>query len=185
MFPYRRAARCSTVLLTGLCLLGLRLAASPADTVPAANEVPSRIALTWSGDTARTQNVTWRTEAPLDRAVAQITRLDANPASVRKAAGVEGTATPLELPEGQDERSVHRKNLQASSPITAYCYRVGNGRTWSAWNVFRTAKATVAPFRFLYLGDAQTELRSMCSRVFRAAYRAAPDARSSPWRATL
>ena len=32
------------------------------------------------------------------------------------------------------------------------------------------------PFRFLYLGDEQNSLKSLCSRSFRRAYAAAPDA---------
>ncbi len=173
---HRRTVACLAVLFPGLCGLGLVIGASPKDTGPSANEIPSRIVLTWSGDTARTQNVTWRTEAPLERAEAQITRFDSDPRSVRNAKTVEGSAARLEMPEAETcgQYAVRFTGLE---PDTAYCYRVGNGRAWSAWNVFRTAKSGVAPFRFLYLGDTQNELRSMCSRGFRAAYRAAPDAR--------
>ena len=32
------------------------------------------------------------------------------------------------------------------------------------------------PFRFVYFGDAQEDVKSMCSRIFRAAYKKAPDA---------
>lgn len=159
-----------------LCLLALAFAAPGQQTALSPDEIPGRIVLTWSGDTARTQNVTWRTTAPQMRAVAEITRFDADPKSVKNAATVEGTATRLELAPGEacGQYVVRFTGLE---PDTQYCYRVGNGRAWSAWNVFRTAAAGPKPFRFLYLGDPQVQLRSMCSRAFRAAYRAAPDAR--------
>lgn len=173
---YSRASSRMAASLAFLCLLRLALAAPGERVAPSPDEIPSRIVLTWSGDTARTQNVTWRTGTPQARAVAEITRFDANPKSVRSAATVEGTATRLELAAGETcgQYVVRFTGLE---PDTQYCYRVGNGRAWSAWNIFRTAASSPKPFRFVYLGDPQVQLRSMCSRAFRAAYRAAPDAR--------
>jgi len=69
--------------------------------------------------------------------------------------------------------SVIVKNL---TPETLYAYRVGSNEGWSEWNQFRTASATLKPFKFLYFGDPQNEIESLCSRVFRAAYKKAPDA---------
>jgi len=70
--------------------------------------------------------------------------------------------------------SVNFENLQ---PDTKFCYRVGDGKTWSEWNIFRTAGSKPGPFRFIYVGDAQNGIKSLWSRTIRTAYAAAPDAR--------
>jgi hypothetical protein len=53
---------------------------------------------------------------------------------------------------------------------------VGDGKNWSEWNQFRTASQNHEPFEFVYFGDPQNNIKSLCSRVFRAAYKKAPDA---------
>jgi len=156
--------------------LSLLLTAAPANTPPPAGELPSRIALTWSGDTARTQSVTWRTDTPFDHAEGQIAPFEADPANLKDARKVEATVERYELPEGKAVGQ-YAVTFTGLEPDTAYCYRVGSGQAWSPWNVFRTAKSEAAPFRFIYLGDPQSQLRSLCARAFRSAYRAAPDAR--------
>ena len=54
---------------------------------------------------------------------------------------------------------------------------MGDGTHWSEWAAFQTACDRPEPFRFLYLGDAQNSIKSHWSRVIRAAFAAAPDAR--------
>ncbi|MBW2219683.1 MAG: metallophosphoesterase family protein, partial [Deltaproteobacteria bacterium] len=62
-------------------------------------------------------------------------------------------------------------------PNTMYAYRVGTDGYWSEWNQFKTAGKSHDPFKFAYLGDPQNHIKSMCSRIFRSAYKKAPDAR--------
>lgn len=69
--------------------------------------------------------------------------------------------------------SVFFDSLQSN---TLYAYRVGNGSDWSEWNQFKTASENPEPFKFVYLSDPQNNIKSMCSRIFRAAYKKAPDA---------
>jgi hypothetical protein len=57
-----------------------------------------------------------------------------------------------------------------------YVYRVGHDSVWSEWNQFTTARKEPEPFKFVYLGDPQNDLREHVSRVFREAYKLAPDA---------
>lgn len=66
--------------------------------------------------------------------------------------------------------------LNDLSENTIYVYRVGSDSIWSEWNQFRTASKENKPFRFVYLGDPQNDLREDVSRVFREAFRKAPDA---------
>ena len=137
---------------------------------------PSRIILTWTGDPARTQAVTWRTETPLASAKAQLAPFTADPGFEKKAITVDGSAEKDDLGGGQFAGH-YAANFQDLNPNAKYCYRVGDGQTWSEWNIFRTASASPEAFRFLYIGDAQNSIKSMWSHSIRAAYAAVPDAR--------
>ena len=56
------------------------------------------------------------------------------------------------------------KNLQ---PDTLYAYRVGDGVNWTEYYHFKTASYEEEPFSFIYFGDAQNEVKTHWSRVFR------------------
>jgi hypothetical protein len=138
---------------------------------------PSRIVLGWLGDPARTLVVTWRSGTQPTNPVGQIVPAGASGAVLEKTAKtVTGTGETLEVGNGRTVGQ-HRVEFRDLTPDTRYAYRVGDGRTWSVWAVFRTAAAGPAHFRFLYVGDAQNDIRSLWSRTIRAAYAAAPDAR--------
>lgn len=66
--------------------------------------------------------------------------------------------------------------LNDLSENTTYIYRVGSDSLWCEWNQFRTASKENKPFRFVYFGDPQNDLREDVSRVFREAFRKASDA---------
>jgi hypothetical protein len=136
---------------------------------------PARVVLTWKGDPQTTQAVTWRTEAPVSAAVVEISPASANPAFVKTAARVAATSSALQL----TDRTVqyHEANFTGLAPDTQYAYRVGDGTIWSEWFHFRTAAAGPAPFAFLYVGDAQNDIRSLWSRTIRSAWTSAPRAR--------
>jgi 3',5'-cyclic AMP phosphodiesterase CpdA len=70
----------------------------------------------------------------------------------------------------------HSVTFEGLGADSTYAYRVGDGTHWSEWFHAETATAEPAPFSFLYLGDAQNNLRSHWSRAIRAAYAEAPDA---------
>ena len=137
--------------------------------LPAASfaATPERIVLTWDGDPSRTQAVTWWTSSPVSVPQAEIAVLTGSPKPGNTARKVKAVA------EGP-HYTARFENLE---PATRYTYRVGEGETWSEWHFFRTASRQPEPFRFIYVGDAQNDIRSLWSRVIRAAYAAAPDAR--------
>ncbi len=157
-----------------LCLVTLVGAAVAAE--PDSSQIPSRVILTWSGDPSTTQNVTWRTGALLDVARAEIAPMTANPDFAGDAKPVTATITRVELP-GRLAAGHYQASFTGLKPDSQYCYRVGNGKIWSAWHVFRTATSAVGPFKFLYIGDAQNDIKSLWSRAIRVAYQKAPDAR--------
>ena len=158
-----------------LALPSVRLLSAPA-APPPPGAVPSRIILTWTGDPATTQAVTWRTEVFRQSPQVQVAKLDASPDFEKTATAVPGTGATEELGTGHSVNH-YAANLHGLEPDTKYCYRVGDGQVWSEWNVFRTAAAKPDAFRFIYVGDAQNSIKSMWSRTIRTAYATAPDAR--------
>lgn len=165
-----------------LCTVALGLASaivpaqSPAP-VPVADPArrPTRVVLTWRDDPARTQAVTWRTEALVDEAFAEIVEASANPGFTAMARRSPARTTAVALPSGS--AYYHEARFTALRPNTLYAYRVGDGTTWSEWFHFRTAALEPAAFSFIYLGDAQNDVRSMWSRTIRSAFQDAPRAR--------
>lgn len=159
-------------LLAVLILPGMPLHGA---TAPPPGSVPTRIILTWAGDPARTQAVTWRTQTLSPSPQAQLARFTADPGFEKKAITVKGADTD-DLGGGQPAGH-YAANFQGLDPKTRYCYRVGDGQAWSEWNSFVTASDRPEPFRFLYLGDEQNNIKSMVSRSGRTAYATVPDAR--------
>jgi len=141
---------------------------------PPPTPFPDRVILTWRGDPATTQAVTWRTDASVREAFAQLARAVASPDLEEDARLFTAQTTPLEV--GTDTVCYHAVDFDGLLPETLYAYRVGSTAGWSEWFQFRTASRE-GPFSFLFLGDAQTDIHSLWSRVVRAAYAAAPQAR--------
>lgn len=137
--------------------------------------VPDRIILTWSGDPATTQSVTWRTDASVKRARAEIAVAEDGPKFTREKRTVEATTVPFESNLG--EARMHTATFTGLEPDTLYAYRVGDGDNWSEWFQFRTASREPKPLAFLFFGDAQTHVLEHWSRVVRAGFQMAPDAK--------
>ncbi len=136
--------------------------------------LPDRIVLTWAGDPATSQAVTWRTDDSVSRAYAELAQAEDGPAFAEKAERFEALTKPLE--GSTTSAHYHTVNFQGLTPATKYAYRVGDGANWSEWNHFSTASDRAEPFTFVYFGDAQTDVHSQWSRVVREAYRDAPRA---------
>ncbi|WP_152052406.1 purple acid phosphatase family protein [Tautonia marina] len=137
--------------------------------------MPDRIILTFTGDPATSQAVTWRTDATVETAIAEIALADHGPQFVDRAETVEATSTPLTT--DLNEARFHSVVFEGLEPKTTYAYRVGDGVNWSEWAHFTTASDEAEPFSFIYFGDAQNNLKSLWSRVIRGAYSEAPKAR--------
>lgn len=141
---------------------------------------PDRIFLTFHGDPASSRAVTWRTDASVKQAYAEIAPALPGPKFADAAERHEATTQPLDLGDKSKpiNRTTHYHSVEFSDlkPDTLYAYRVGDGKRWSEWIQFRTASDNAEPFRFLYFGDAQNDIHSKWSRVIRMAHRTAPDA---------
>lgn len=135
--------------------------------------VPERVVLTWSGDPATTQAVTWRTDTTVARGVAELAVANANGRALRPE---RHAATTTAFRSDLNTAHYHTVNFTGLEPETLYAYRVGDGENWSEYYHFKTASREAKPFSFIYFGDAQNELKTHWSRVFREAFRDAPRA---------
>lgn len=143
-------------------------------TAPTATALPDRVVLTLADDPARTIDVSWRTDVSVTEAAVEYALATPGPKFVESTSTLSAETVPF----GGEGQVVHRHHAQIRDlePGTAYVYRVGSGTSWSEWFQFRTASAEVAPFRFVYFGDAQNRIRDHWSRVVRSAALDAPDA---------
>ncbi len=144
---------------------------------------PDRIILTFAGDPATSQAVTWRTDAGAKAAVAEVAPATDGPAFEKGWSGYDAKAVKSvvakseKLTAGGYDALYHSANITGLTPKTKYVYRVGDGSNWSEWFQFETASDKPEPFGFIYFGDAQNGIRSLWSRVARGAYSDMPKAR--------
>lgn len=151
-------------------------------TVPVATDVPDRVLVSWQGDPATSFAVTWRTLAG-PSAVGEIAKATDGPSFVKNIERAQARTSDLKTSLGTVH--MHAVTFTDLEPETQYVYRVGSLRTegatdeyaWSEWFQMRTAAkftGKVAPLRFVYVGDAQNDVKSHWSRLIRESYRDAP-----------
>jgi hypothetical protein len=146
--------------------------------------IPDRVILTWNGDPATTQAVTWRTDVTVTKAVAQFAVSEGGPGfsgygtkagpSAEKVTTVEARTEPLT--SDLFDAHYHSAAFTGLKPRERYVYRVGDGAVWSEWFEFRTAGDRTDPLSFIYFGDAQNDIKSHWSRVVRGAFADMPRA---------
>ena len=139
----------------------------------APSPLPDRIVLTWSGDPATTQAVTWRTDPTVLRGIAELALATDNGRDLQPTPL---TARTEAFTSNLGEAHYHSVEFAGLRPDTLYAYRVGDGLNWSEWFQFRTASREAKPFTFVYFGDAQNDIKTHWSRVFRESFRDAPRA---------
>jgi 3',5'-cyclic AMP phosphodiesterase CpdA len=141
--------------------------------------LPDRVILTWSGDPARSIDITWRTDTTTGNPLAEFARADSLVGNLRDgvvphSTRVAGSKVAFRSDLGTCQ--INSIRLDGLQPTTMYAYRVGDGEHWSEWFQFRTASSAAEPFKFVYFGDAQNAVRSLWSRVIREANQHAPRA---------
>jgi len=136
--------------------------------------IPDRIVLSLTQYPTSEIGVNWRTSSTVTGSSVEIAKADASPnlaEGVRSyPADYSGFRTEF------DTAHHHGVIIKELNSDTQYMYRVGDttSMAWSEWSHFRTAKRE-GGFSFLYLGDAQNDLKSMWSRAIRGAYSKRPD----------
>ena len=150
---------------------------------------PDRIIVSPGDDPQTSLSVTWRTDASVSSAIAEIVeasgdsrfdimatahsaryeRVDLETANY--AHSLSGTPN-----HGLEPVHYHSVVFEDLKPGTLYAYRVRGARGhWSEWFQTRTAPAS-GPVTFLYYGDAQYGILSHASRIFRQGLLSAPNA---------
>ncbi len=165
----RRDLTCN--LSRQLCVLLLVFTTAMADP----GMIPERIILNLTDQPATSMAVTWRTPNPVESPQAQIT-ITAD--SVNFGARAKTVTAQYEKKTTKDSLVLHYYSVvfDGLAPATSYSYRVGCPEYWAEWSEFSTADSTPESFQFVYFGDPQNNIRSMCSRMFRTAYTMAPKA---------
>ncbi|MBX2815330.1 MAG: metallophosphoesterase family protein [Saprospiraceae bacterium] len=163
------------VLLT-LAFLPIRLLAQDeADFYPP-SIFPDRIILSLTQDPSHEMGINWRTSTESEHSYVEYGKASASPNIRLAVKSKAGELEPLETEHGLVH--YHSVILDALNPNTQYMYRVGDSTElgWSEWSHFRTADREPSGFSFIYLGDAQNNLKSMWSRAVRASFSTKPDA---------
>ncbi len=145
--------------------------------------VPDRVILTWSGDPTTTQSVTWRTSTGVKAGTGQIAESAPGPSFDplnSKDAGALAKSVPANtefFKSSTNEAHYHSVTFTGLKPKSKYVYRVGEKPNFSEWFQFETASDTPEPFGFIYVGDAQDEIKRHWSRLIRRAYSDMPRAK--------
>jgi len=162
------------MIIAGICLL-LWFSPGIADEKKV-SAIPERVVLNITETPFSSQAVTWRTRISSASPRAEILPvLDLlNP---EKKPKIFPALSSTVVVDDKDKIFQHSIIFNELLPDMIYAYRVGDDQSWSEWNQFRTASEKTAPFTFLYFGDIQKDIFSMCSQVFRAAFQKEPDAR--------
>ena len=135
--------------------------------------LPDRVVLTWNDNTTSTQSVTWRTDTSVLSSKAEIAKANANGRALETT---EYKAKTTFFESDINKAHYHNVTFKNLEPNTLYAYRVGDGENWTEYYHFKTASLDAEPFSFIYFGDAQNEVKTHWSRVFREAFRDAPRA---------
>lgn len=151
------------------CLLALVFPLFTAEPQTRSSNNPTEIMLSIGGDPTSDYSVTWRTAERNNGSVAQIVETTGNPRFEKNAKEIKGISVP-NYGDGK-KRVSHQVRFTGLDPNTLYSYRVGNGKEWSEWFQFKTAKKENDKFSFIYFGDVQNDIKSLGSRTLRQAYR--------------
>jgi hypothetical protein len=164
---YAKRKRMQAVGLSGLAALLFALfifAIMPAVAWADEKVGPEQVILTWNGDPAVTQAITWLSP---DR--------EADKLQYVKAADFSGEFTAARQADAVREQFAGSDKYRFTvtliglDPDTQYCYRVGRDGAWSENFSFSTS-ATPDDFAFLYLGDVQEgylEWGNMVEEIYR------------------
>lgn len=140
-----------------------------------AGTVPDRVVLNLTTAPQTSMAVNWRTAAAVTDSIGQVAEAEDGPdfkRQIRSVSGVSHVHATTRV-----TARYHSVVFDELEPDTKYIYRIGDGKHWSEWNHFVTAAIDPAPFSFIYYGDTQNDVRSMCARVMREAYAKCPAAR--------
>mgnify|MGYP001092462863 CR=1 FL=1 len=147
--------------------------------------VPDRIIVNLTEDPAHSVAVNWRTDQSVAEGYVEVAKETHGPDFLlegnRKRIKAETQMFENENIRDNEplvKAAYHAAVIDGLEPGTTYVYRVGDGldgdARWSEWFQIQTPKDDLAPFSFIYFGDAQNNVKSMWSRVVRKSYQMMP-----------
>ena len=139
------------------------------------NNIPDRIIINLTETPSTSMAVNWRTNIEVINPEVQIAEATGWIDFEASAKSFSAISKKI-LTDKKIEVYEYSARMIGLKPNTLYAYRVGGESVWSEWNQFRTAKDTAAPFKFVFFGDPQNDLKQHCSRVFREAFKKSTDA---------
>jgi len=168
-----------SLVLVGFLLLLLNcIVAEKTDHPYTPTIIPDRIILNLTENPATSMAITWRTDQSVERGEVQWIKAEDGP-NFEDRVQTQPAETEIYkntyAKEPRFQAHYHSTILTKLAPQTKYLYRVGNSDAWSEWLQFETAAQVNNPFSFLYLGDAQNNIKSHWSRVIRQAFRQEPN----------
>lgn len=123
------------------------------------------VVLTWSGDTATTQSIQWRTAPGSANSQLRYVADGGGEPVVAAASSVELHTADV----ANDSRVMrHTVALEGLQPGTGYRYAIGDGNAWGEERSFTTAPGRDEAFSFVYMGDAQNGLDTWGTLVRKA-----------------
>jgi len=137
--------------------------------------VPERVILNLTDKPATSIAVTWRTVAESSNQGVEF---------AEATDGVQFEKLTTKHPAKRERLEADKQGtvfhfstiVDGLKPGVQYVYRVGGDSAWSEWNQFTTARESAAPFKFVWFGDPQDDIKEHVSRVFQEALKTAPDA---------
>ncbi|MGF1637114.1 MAG: metallophosphoesterase [Cyclobacteriaceae bacterium] len=140
---------------------------------------PDRVILNLTEDPLHSVAVNWRTDTSIASGNVEIAEATDGQHFLQNTHKVKAMSEYLKVsyPEEPDvEAHYHSAIIDGLTPGNTYLYRVGLGAYYSEWFQFTMPDPEEQGLSFLYLGDAQNEVKSQWSRVFREAYKTLPNA---------
>ncbi|MEI6823912.1 MAG: metallophosphoesterase family protein, partial [Bacteroidota bacterium] len=112
------------------------------------------ITLTLADNPHTTQTITWRTDSTETIGEVQYTAIE-DSALFAKAIKIKEDSSGI-LRTDIGSWNIHSKTITDLKPGKTYCYRVGNGNSWSCKSTFTTEADNTSDFKFLIFGDSQS-----------------------------
>jgi hypothetical protein len=137
---------------------------------------PERIILNLTVNPSNSMAVTWRTVGEVKKPQVRFAEASDWIEFAKNAKAIDATTEKIQLDNKQNVY-YYSAVMNELKPNKIYAYRVGGDLTWSEWNQFTTAENKNAPFKFVFFGDPQNDIKEHVSRVFREAFMKVPDAK--------
>ena len=141
---------------------------------------PNQVILSWSGDPATTQTVTWSDDES-DTGCVQYVSAGSYQGESSFSAAAQVTAACSSVGYDDKAKQYWQATITGLSPDTTYYYRAGSSGSWSGISTFTTEKIGNRSFSFLYMGDIQYTDGNAASEypewgtMLESAYAANPD----------